>query len=155
MLIPERALSIHYVPQKRHFDPLSTTRNVRKPFGPVKAPVERRCGLHTWSLAVCSDARRRLHFRWPARRRRSSVSAVPTPEAPLAIARRLFAKGDIVAARRELGARAEDPSRPESDRALARELASATRIDRGALLVGLACAGLLLLVVLVTALKQP
>lgn len=80
---------------------------------------------------------------------------MPTPEAPLAIARRLFAKGDIVAARRELGARAEDPSRPESDRALARELASATRIDRGALLVGLACAGLLLLVVLVTALKQP
>lgn len=76
-------------------------------------------------------------------------------DAPLAIARRLFGIGDIVAARRELRAKANDASLPETDRALARELADATRIDRGALFVGLACVGLLTLVVLVTALKQP
>jgi hypothetical protein len=80
---------------------------------------------------------------------------VARKDTPLAIARQLFGIGDIVAARRELTAKAEDARLSEGDRQLARELADATRIDRGALVVGLACIGLLLLVVLVTGLKQP
>lgn len=57
--------------------------------------------------------------------------------------------GDYVLARRLL----EDV--PEEDRAEADRLAAATRLDPGTLWVGLGCVGLLLLVILIAALKQP
>lgn len=43
----------------------------------------------------------------------------------------------------------------EADRGTAAQVHEATRVDRGSLWVGLACLGLLGLVVLITALKQP
>jgi len=80
---------------------------------------------------------------------------VAKKESPLELARRLFAAGDVVAARRELEARAHDSSQPANDRQLAEDLAGATRIDHGALWVGVACIGLLVMVVAVTLVKQP
>lgn len=71
------------------------------------------------------------------------------------MARSLFAAGDIVAARRELHARANDEELPKGDRELAAELETATRIDPGALWVGISCIGLLVLVISVIVLKQP
>jgi len=85
----------------------------------------------------------------------ASVPAVAKPETPIRLAQRRFADGDSVAARRDLSALAKDAQLSAADRELARDLATRTLIDRGALFVGLSCVGLLLLVVLVTVFKQP
>lgn len=134
------------MPHLDHLDPLCTTWNLKKRRRPVKEPdrgqnAVRKFTHQTFTVVVRIGSDR--------------VAAVAKPESPLDVARRLFGAGDMVAARRELAAQAEDAARPDADRQLARELSDATRIDRGALAVGAACVGLLVLVVLVTILKQP
>ncbi|MCA9551513.1 MAG: hypothetical protein KC933_15865 [Myxococcales bacterium] len=66
-----------------------------------------------------------------------------------------FTEGDYPEARRRFAERiaAEDAS--ESERNVARRLINATRLERGALWVALACLGLYGLVIAVATLKQP
>ncbi|MEM1022367.1 MAG: hypothetical protein AAGD10_12585 [Myxococcota bacterium] len=64
-------------------------------------------------------------------------------------------QGDYIQARAEFGRVGVDEALSESRRAEATRWIAATRLDRGTLLVGLACIGLFLLVVGVAVLKQP
>jgi len=66
-----------------------------------------------------------------------------------------LARGDYVQVRAQFAPVAEDPEVSESRRAEARRWIAATRVDRGTLLVGLACLGLFVLVIVVAILKQP
>lgn len=66
-----------------------------------------------------------------------------------------FDEGDYVEARRLLSVPGDDPDLSESQRQQARDMKAATQLERGALLVGLACIGLFLIAVLLTSLKQP
>lgn len=66
-----------------------------------------------------------------------------------------FESGDYVQARLLLSERADDPELSESQRQQARDMIDATWIERGTLLVGLACAALFLFAVVFTAFKQP
>jgi hypothetical protein len=75
--------------------------------------------------------------------------------APLADALLVFARGDYARARALLAQKVDDPSLAEGAKAQARELLEATKMERGAFLTGLACAGFYGLVLLVTSLFQP
>jgi hypothetical protein len=66
-----------------------------------------------------------------------------------------LARGHYPTARRLLAAQATHAGLPEGERELARSLIAATRLERGAVRVALACLALFALVVAVTALKQP
>lgn len=67
----------------------------------------------------------------------------------------VFKKGDYARARNILGEKANDTLLSDGAREQARGLIAATRIERGTLLVGLACIGLFVLVIIVTAVMQP
>lgn len=67
----------------------------------------------------------------------------------------LFARGDYARAKVALAVRANDSALSEGQREHARELVDATHVERGTLWVGIACVGLLVLVIVVTALTQP
>jgi hypothetical protein len=68
---------------------------------------------------------------------------------------RAFSRGDYVEARAELEPVTRDQEVSESRRAEAQRWIEATRVDRGTLLVGLACIALFVLVVIFAILKQP
>lgn len=74
---------------------------------------------------------------------------------PLRPALDAFSRGDYPEARRLFDEKIEDPDVSESEKGMARAFRDATGLEKGALWVGLGCLGLFLLVVLVTALKQP
>ncbi len=66
-----------------------------------------------------------------------------------------FDAGDYVQARRQLAPLADDPELSEAQRQQARDTIAATRLERGAVLVGLACIMLFAIAVIFTAFKQP
>jgi hypothetical protein len=74
---------------------------------------------------------------------------------PLVPALDAFSRGDYPAARRLFAERVAAEEASESERTLARRLTAATWLERGALMVALACLGLYALVIAVAALKQP
>lgn len=76
-------------------------------------------------------------------------------EDPLAAAIATFARGDYARAKRALAEKMNDAELSEGQREQARELYAATGLERGTLWVGIACVGLLVLVLIVTALTQP
>jgi hypothetical protein len=78
-----------------------------------------------------------------------------SPDDPLAEATDLLERGDYAKARLLLTEKAKDAKLSDSTREAAAELARATTLDRQTLWVGLACIGLLLLVIIVTTLTQP
>ena len=90
-----------------------------------------------------------------AREGRDAKVVVHDANIPESEAVRAFARGDYARARVLLAHEAEDQSRPEGERARARELLDATKPERTALLAGLACIALYGLVALATALIQP
>ena len=67
----------------------------------------------------------------------------------------VFLSGDFKRARGSLQIKIEDPAISESQRDEAKRLYSATRIEPGALRVGLACIAFFVVVLLVTFLTQP
>ena len=74
---------------------------------------------------------------------------------PLASAIELFSKGDYVEARRMFDDALKDSDLSEENRQVAKALRGSLGLDKHTLLVGLACVGLFLLVILVAVLKQP
>ena len=86
---------------------------------------------------------------------RSEESRARPSRDRLAPALQLFLQGDYVRARPELDRVAAEEAATDSERATARELAAATRMDPGTLLVNLACLGLFVLASGLTALFQP
>lgn len=76
-------------------------------------------------------------------------------EGPLSAAREAFGRGDYGRAKVLLREHVADASLSEGEREEAKELLAATGLERGTLWVGLACVGLLALVILVTKLIQP
>lgn len=66
-----------------------------------------------------------------------------------------FDAGDYAEARRRLAPLADDPELSEAQRQQARDTVAATRLERGAVLVGLACIMLFAIAVIFTAFKQP
>ncbi|MEM7678263.1 MAG: hypothetical protein AAF449_19910 [Myxococcota bacterium] len=88
-------------------------------------------------------------------KKKKDASAKATNNDPLQPGVAAFESGDYALARRLLSARADDPELSESQRQQARDMIDATRLERGTLLVGLACVALFLFAVVFTALKQP
>ena len=74
---------------------------------------------------------------------------------PLAPAIDTFARGDYVTARRLFDEALGDRELSEENRQVAKALKASLGLDKGTVLVGLACIGLYLLVILVAILKQP
>lgn len=74
---------------------------------------------------------------------------------PLAEALLIFGRGDYARARPALAALESAPELSEGAKQQARQLLGATRVERGALLVGLFTLLMVSLVVIVTALTQP
>lgn len=66
-----------------------------------------------------------------------------------------FGKGDYITARMQLEDKAKDASLSDGARKEAEERIAATRLDKTTVLVGLACAALFGLVVLVTTVMMP
>ena len=89
-----------------------------------------------------------------SKKKRDASTKAPSTD-PLEAGIKAFDAGDYVEARRLLSANAQDSDLSESQRQLAQDMADATRIERGALLVGLACIALFLVAVLFTSFKQP
>ena len=85
----------------------------------------------------------------------TAQSAGARGDDPLIPALDEFSAGDYPAARRLLAARVQDPDASESEQNTARRFLAATRLERGALSVALACLGLYALVIMVAAFKQP
>ena len=67
----------------------------------------------------------------------------------------LLEVGDYVRAREALKGKAANADLSEAERSQARRLESATRLDPPTVYVGLACAALLVLTVILVALRQP
>ncbi len=74
---------------------------------------------------------------------------------PLKPAIDAFAKGDYIEARRKLDEKTKDPELSDAQREAAKSLISAMGIEKGTLMVGLACLVLLLTVIVVTTFSQP
>ena len=74
---------------------------------------------------------------------------------PLAPAIETFGRGDYVTARRMFDEALNDSDLSAENRQVAKALKGSLGFDKGTLLVGLACIGLYLLVILVAILKQP
>jgi hypothetical protein len=85
----------------------------------------------------------------------SAAAAAPGAQKELDAATAVFARGDYARARVMLEAKANDASLSEGAKEEARSLIAATRIEKGTLMVGLACIALFVLVVIVTAILQP
>lgn len=91
----------------------------------------------------------------PVERRAAPVDTEVRDRGSLGEALSTFVRGDYARARVLLAAKAEDTSLSEGARAQARQLLAATRPDRGAILTGLACVGLYLIVAVITSVFQP
>ena len=74
---------------------------------------------------------------------------------PLHDGMQAFDAGDYVAARKILKPFADDSELSEAQRQQARDTVAATWFERGALMVGLACAALFVIAVIFTSFKQP
>ncbi len=74
---------------------------------------------------------------------------------PLKPAIDAFAQGDYIEARRKLDEKTKDPELSDAQREAAKSLITAMGIEKGTLLVGLACLVLLLTVIVITTFSQP
>ena len=90
-----------------------------------------------------------------ARADRTDKKAKAKGKDPLAEAISIFARGDYAQARPLLWRLSQEPELSEGAKAQARQLEAATRVERGALLVGFASLALLLIVIVTTAVTQP
>jgi hypothetical protein len=90
-----------------------------------------------------------------ARGERSEKKPKPKGKDPLEEAISVFARGDYARAAPMLERASHDPELSEGAKSQAQALHAATRVERGALYVGLASLALVIIVITATALTQP
>ena len=88
-------------------------------------------------------------------RQKKKKDARSAADDPLHAGMVAFDGGDYAETRRLLSPKVNDADLSEAQRQQAQDTISATWLERGALLVGLSCAALFLLAVIVTSFKQP